>query len=328
MTEGPRDRALIIGCAGQDGSYLAEFLVGRGYAVLGVTRASSFAALANLQQDLDRLTIAQVDLLETARISDLMVQFQPTEIYNFASVSFGPDAWADPAKTAHLSTVALAGLLESIRRNAPSARLFQASSSWIFGRPSSSPQTEATPISPIEPYGAAKAYGNFLIRGFREKYGLFGCSGIFYNHESPRRPLRYVTRKISAAAAQIKLGLRTEIDLGDIDALRDWGYAKDYVEAAWLLLQADEPRDVVIATGELHSVREFAELAFARVALDWQTFVRHDDSLFRGSTDVANLVGDPSLAREVLGWRAKTSFHDLVNLMVDADLNAFSNGAG
>lgn len=320
MTGAVPRRAMVIGCAGQDGSYLAELLVGKGYDVLGVTRPSSDLELSNLGAVLDRISVARVDLVDTPQLADVLETFGPDEVYNFASVSFGPDAWTDPARTAELSTVALARLLDEIRLRTPDARFFQASSSWVFGRPAQSPQNEDTPFRPLEPYGAAKAFGNHLLHGFRERYGLHASSGIFFNHESPRRPQRFVTRKITSAAARISLGLVDEITLGDLDARRDWGFAGDYVEAAWLSLQQDTAQDFVIATGRLHSVRELVERAFERAGLDWTRHVRQDDSLVRRGGAVADLVGDATQAREVLGWAPTMSFESLVDLMVDSDL--------
>lgn len=319
---------MVIGCAGQDGSYLAELLVGRGYEVLGVTRPSSDAKLPNLSSVRDRVQVVRADLVDTPALADLLKTFAPDEIYNFASVSFGPDAWSDPARTAELSTVALARLLEEVRVRAPGAGFFQASSSWVFGRPSQSPQNEDTPFRPMEPYGAAKAFGNHLVGGFRDKYGLRATSGIFFNHESPRRGEQFVTRKITSAVARIKLGLDDAITLGDLDARRDWGFAGDYVQAAWLSLQQETPQDFVIATGRSHSVRELVERSFGRVGLDWEEHVRHDDSLVRRGGAVADLVGDATRAREVLGWAPATTFEQLVDLMVDSDLARYGAQAG
>lgn len=324
MTEGStRRRALIIGCSGQDGSYLAELLVQEHYDVMGVLRGHRDGNVPNLANVREDVRLAWSDLADTPQIAALIGQFQPHEIYNFASVSFGPDAWTDPALTAELSAVALARLLMAIQVEAPQARFFQASSAWVFGQPTEAPQNELTRFAPTEPYGAAKAYGNYLIDGYRRKYGLYGCSGIFFNHESPRRPTRFVTRKITTGAARIKHGLADELGLGDLETLRDWGYAKDYVRAAWLSLQQDDPGDFVIATGQLHSVREFAERAFARLDLDWRDFVRTDETLVRGkSGEVFNLVGDASLAYSELGWEPTIGFAELVDLMVDADMAA------
>lgn len=313
-------RALVLGCAGQDGSYLTELLVSRGYQVLGVTRHSSDPGLANLEAVRDEVEVARCDLADTAAIGELLSSYAPDEVYNFASVSFGPDAWADPARTAELSTVALARLLEELRERTPDVRFFQASSSWVFGRPTTSPQHEGTPMLPLEPYGAAKAFGTHLLRGYREKYGLRATSGIFFNHESPRRPERFVSRRITSAVARIERGLQDSVTLGDLSAQRDWGFAGDYVEAAWLSVQQDVAQDYVIATGRLHSVEELVERAFARVGRDWHRHVRIDESLVRSSGSVSDLVGDASRARTVLGWSPTTTFEELVDAMVDADL--------
>lgn len=317
-------RAVVVGAAGQDGSYLCEALIEDGYSVTGVVRSDPAGALPNLHAVRDRMTLVRADLADTAELERLLADVQPDQLYNVASVSFGPDAWADPVATTALGTVALAGLLEAVRRCPRPPRFFQASSAWVFGRPSVAPQNEATPIAPVEPYGAAKAFGNALIRAYRDRYDLFACSGIFFNHESPRRPERFVTRKVTRAAARVSLGLADGVTLGDLDAQRDWGYAADYVGAARAMLDAATPDDYVVATGKLHSVRELAELAFSHVGLDWQRHVRVDDGLGRGRGIVANLVGDASRARAELGWLPRTSFETLVRLMVDADLAELS----
>jgi GDPmannose 4,6-dehydratase len=312
----------VIGAAGQDGSYLSELLLGRGYDVVGVVRSKPEQYVENLETVRDRMTLIRADLLDTATLAEAMREYQPREIYNFAGVTFGPDAWSDPARTAELGTVALARLLEAVRSQVPAARFFQASSAWVFGRPEDAPQNERTRYQPLEPYGAAKAYGDFLVRGMRTRYGLFACSGILYNHESPRRAERFVTRKITSAAARIRAGSQHHLVLGDIEAQRDWSHARDVVEGIWLMMQQEEPADFVLASGILHSVREFVEAAFARVGLDWQDHVRYDDSLQRSNADVVNLVGDATAARTVLGWRPRVGFDELVASMVDADMAA------
>lgn len=317
-------RAVVIGAAGQDGSYLTELLVEKGYDVTGVIRRDPADRIPNLDGVRDRIALVQADLGDAPRLEKAIRDFKPDEIYNLASVSFGPDAWSDPVLTAELGTVALTALLETIRASPVPARFFQASSAWVFGQPEHSPQNEQTPYAPSEPYGAAKAFGDFLVRAYRARYGLFACSALFYNHESPRRPERFVTRKITRAAAAIKLGLESEVVLGDIDAARDWGYAKDFVAAVWAMLQADEPEDYVIATGEPHTVRELIELAFSHVGLDWEQYATFNPSLHRGGGQVANLVGDSSKLRKRLGWRPSVSFEELVRLMVDADLAELS----
>jgi GDPmannose 4,6-dehydratase len=318
-------RALVLGASGQDGSYLCELLVERGYEVAAVVRGSASGRLPNLDGVRDRIRLVQADLLtDLDRVAREIGELEPHEIYNFASISFGPDAWAKPLETARLGAFAVAGLLEAIRTGAAAARFFQASSAWVFGRPELTPQTERTPYAPVEPYGAAKAYGDYLIRAYRERYGLFACSGILYNHESPRRPSRFVTRKVTRAAAAIKLALERELVLGEIDVVRDWGYAKDFVEAASLILRASRPDDYVVATGEAHTVRELVELAFGVVELDWREYVRFDPELARREDRGADLVGDASAARERLGWAPSISFSDLVRLMVEADLGELS----
>lgn len=312
--------ALVIGAAGQDGSYMTDLLIEHGYRVAGIVRRDPADEIPNLEHIRDRVDLVQADLMDMATIERAIAAYEPAELYNFASVSFGPDAWSDPARTVELGSLAVAQLLEVIRRANPSPRYFQASSCWVFGQPRESPQTEQTRYAPVEPYGAAKALGDFLIRGYRARYDLFACSGIYYNHESPRRPDRFVTRKITKAAASIRSGSAAKLELGDLEAHRDWGYAKDYVKAAWLMLQANDPADYVIATGETHTVREFVELAFTAAGLEWERHVHVNPSLKRPKGEVANLVGDPSAARDELGWMPTVSFDRLVALMVNADL--------
>lgn len=326
MDDAPTKRALVIGASGQDGSYLSELLVARGYDVLGVVRRPVDAEHPNLSAVRDRVSLLQADLTDRPAIADAFAEFRPDEIYNFAAVTFGPDAWSDPARTAELGTVALAGMLEAARDHCPDARVFQSSSSWVFGHPETAPQNESTPLAPVEPYGAAKAFGNHLVAAYREHYGMFACSGIFFNHESPRRGERFVTRKITLGVARVKLGLADELVLGDLEARRDWSFAGDFVEAVWLMLQQDRPDDYVLARGELRSVREFVEAAFSRVGLDWREHVRVDRSFQRSGGQVVDLVGDSSLAAQRLDWRPKTDFGELVAMMVDADLAALGEG--
>jgi GDPmannose 4,6-dehydratase len=316
-------RALVLGAAGQDGSYLCELLLEQGYEVTGVVRRAS-PELPNLDGVRDQIRLVESDVADGGRVEQEIRETEPSEIYNFASVSFGPDVWSDPIRTARLGTVAVCRLLEAIRASSVRPRFFQASSAWVFGRPEHAPQTEQTPYDPVEPYGAAKAYADFLIRAYRDRHGIFGCSAVFYNHESPRRSDRFVTRKITRTAAAIKLGRERELVLGEIDARRDWGYARDFVAAAWLMLQAEQPDDYVVATGEAHTVREFAEIAFGLLDLDWREHVRVDQGLMRGSDQVANLVGDATAARERLGWTPSVTFPELVELMVTADLKELS----
>jgi len=316
--------ALVIGAAGQDGSYLTELLLGQGYAVVGVVRGGEATRLTNLEHVLDSIRLVTADLADTDTIIDAVATYEPDELYNFASVSFGPDAWDDPVRTVELGGLAIARLLEGLRSLRAAPRFFQASSSWVFGRPTRSPQNEQTPYAPVEPYGAAKALGDFLIRGYRERHDLFACSGLFYNHESPRRPERFVTRKITRAAASIALGLSNQLVLGDVEARRDWGFAADYALAAWLMLQADEPADFVVATGRPRTVRQFAEAAFEAAGLELERHLVLDPSLSRARGQVADLVGDSSAARSALGWSPTVAFDELVRLMVDSDLSSLS----
>ncbi|KRE57152.1 GDP-mannose 4,6-dehydratase [Phycicoccus sp. Soil748] len=320
-TASPR-RAMVLGCAGQDGSYLAEQLVGRGYDVVGVVRGTTNAHLAAVA---DRVALHRIDVRDTGALDALVTQHRPDELYNCAAVSFGPDAWADPAATAQVGAVALVGLLDIIRDHSPTTRVFHSSSSWVFGQAEVSPQDEQTPYRASDPYGATKAYGDFLLRAYREKFGLFLVSGILFNHESPRRSPRFVTRKITAAAARIAAGSDEVLQLGDVSARRDWGYAADYMDCAWRALQVDEPRDYVIGTGILHSVAEVLEAAFDRVGRRWQDHVRFDQGLVRSTADVPDLVADPSRAQRDLGWEPTVGFHELIDLMVDADVRALAS---
>jgi GDPmannose 4,6-dehydratase len=316
--------ALVIGAAGQDGSYISELLLEHGYHVVGVVRRDAGGEPRNLEHVLDRIELVIADLADTDTIIDTVATYEPDELYNFASVSFGPDAWDDPVRTVELGGLAIARLLEGLRTVPATPRFFQASSSWVFGRPTLSPQNEQTPYAPVEPYGAAKALGDFLIRGYRERHDLFACSGLFYNHESPRRPERFVTRKITKTAASIALGLSDRLVLGDVEARRDWGFAPEYARAAWLMLQADAPADFVVATGQTHTVRQFADAAFRAAGLELERHLVLDPSLGRATGQVANLVGDASAARSALGWSPTVDFGELVRLMVDADLGSLS----
>jgi GDPmannose 4,6-dehydratase len=318
-------RALITGITGQDGSYLAELLLDKGYEVCGLVRRSSsenFARIAHLQ---DRITLLQADLLDQLSLIDTLEKIEPDEVYNLAAMSFVPISWQQPVLTAEFDAVGVTRMLEAVRLVDRRIRFYQASSSEMFGQVREAPQTEATPFHPRSPYGVAKVYGHFITVNYRESYGLFACSGILFNHESPRRGREFVTRKISDGVARIKAGLTHELPLGNLDAQRDWGFAGDYVRAMWLMLQQPEPGDYVVATGERHSVREFTELAFAHAGLDWRQHVREDPAL-RRPADVEELVGDASKARRVLGWRPTVSFDELVRLMVDADLAARRRG--
>ena len=312
-------RALITGVGGQDGSLLAEALLDRGYEVYGVAHREP-DAYANLDAVQGRIEVVKADLLDGAALRAALERARPDEVYNFASPSFVPQSWDAPVETAEFAAVGVTSLLEAVRAVAPQARVYQASSSEIFGTPRESPQTEDTPLHPVTPYGVAKAYGHLILGSYRARYGLHLSSGILYNHESPRRPPSFLPRKVALGAASIALGLETELTLGDLSARRDWGYAGDYVHAMWLMLQQDEPGDYVIATGESHSVQDLVELAFAHVGLDWREHVRVDQALVRGKAEVHDLVGDASRARSVLDWRPEVDFKRLVELLVDADL--------
>jgi GDPmannose 4,6-dehydratase len=313
-------RALITGIGGQDGSLLAEFLLKRDYEVFGIVRRPASDAHENLERIQHRVELFQADLLDQESLVEVLRRCRSHEVYNLASVSFVPTSWKEPVLTANYAAVGVTSMLEAIRLVDPTIRFYQASSSEIFGVPIESPQNEHTPLRPHTPYGVAKAYAHFITRAYRLNYGIYACSGILYNHESPRRPLEFVPRKIARAAAAISLGMQNELMLGDLDARRDWGSARDYVEAMWLMLQQDSAYDYVIATGVSHSVGELAELAFDHVGLNWSDHVRIDPALTRGSAELHNLVGDASKAKGELGWTPTTSFDELVGALVDADL--------
>ena len=312
-------RALITGIGGQDGSYLAELLLEHGYAVSGLVRPGA-AEYPNLQPVRDRIELLEGDLLDQRSLAGALETARPGEVYNLASPSFVPASWERPVLTAEFAAFGATSLLEAIRAVDPSIRFYQASSSEIFGEPSESPQTEETALKPVTPYGVAKAYAHFIVSSYRRQYGLFACSGILYNHESPRRPLEFLPRKVAHGAAAISLGLQSELVLGDLDARRDWGYAGDYVRAMWLMLQKDEPADYVVASGESHSVRELAQSAFAHVGLDWHEHVRVDPALQRGPAELHRLVGNAARAHDRLGWQPELGFEQLARLLVDADL--------
>ncbi|MEO8603832.1 MAG: GDP-mannose 4,6-dehydratase [bacterium] len=318
-------RALITGVTGQDGSYLADLLLGEGYEVTGVVRRSSTENFARIEHVRERLALVQADLLDQLSLIDVLERVQPDEVYNLAAMSFVPTSWQQPVLTAEFDAVGVTRLLEAIRLVNRRIRFYQASSSEMFGKVREVPQTETTPFHPRSPYGVAKVYGHHITVNYRESYGLFACSGMLFNHESPRRGREFVTRKISDGVARIKHGRADHLALGNLDAERDWGFAGDYVRAMWRMLQQPEPDDYVVATGEQHSVREFASLAFARAGLDWQKFVREDSSL-RRPAEVDQLVGDASRARTVLGWVPSVDFTGLVHMMVDADLAAAARG--
>jgi GDPmannose 4,6-dehydratase len=313
-------RALITGIGGQDGSLLAELLVEEGYEVFGIVRRTPSEPHANLEAIRSRIELIQADLLDQLSLVDALKTCQPHEVYNLAAPSFVPMSWRQPVLTAEFAAVGATAMLEAIRLVVPETRFYQASSSEIFGEPREVPQTENTPLSPLTPYGVAKAYAHFITRSYRARYDLHASSGILYNHESPRRPLDFVTRKIAHAAASIRLGLQGELWLGNLEAQRDWGYAADYVRAMWLMLQQDEADDYVIATGDSHSVLELVTCAFEHVGLDWHEYVQIDESLQRGKAELHHLVGDARKARDRLGWSPTVSFEELVRLLVDADV--------
>jgi GDPmannose 4,6-dehydratase len=311
-------RALITGITGQDGSHLAELLLDKGYEVHGMVRRSSTERVERIEHLRDRITLHQADLLDQRSLVDAMRAANPSEIYNLAAMSFVAVSWIQPTLTAEFTGVGVTRMLEAMREVCPEARFYQASSSEMFGKVRQVPQNEATPFYPRSPYGVAKAYGHFITVNYRESYGLHATSGILFNHEGPRRGLEFVTRKITWHAAAIKLGLADMLRLGNLEAERDWGYAKDYVEAMWLMLQRDDPQDYVIATGKAHSVRDCLEIAFDHAGIKIDEYVAIDDSLKRPA-EVDHLVGDASKAKRELGWGPRTSFEQLIRLMVDAD---------
>jgi GDPmannose 4,6-dehydratase len=319
-------RALITGITGQDGSYLAELLLEKDYEVFGMTRRASTENVERIGHLVDRIALIQGDLLDPHSLVSALRTSEPHEVYNLAAQSFVPTSWNQPVLTAEFTGVGVTRMLEAIRTVDPDIRFYQASSSEMFGKVREVPQTEKTPFHPRSPYGVAKAYGHYITVNYRESFGLFAVSGILFNHESPRRGLEFSTRKISDGVARIKLGLADELVLGNLDAERDWGFAADYVEAMWQMLKQDEPADYVVATGETHSIREFADLAFGYVGLDWQQYVKTDPQFLRPA-EVDQLVGDSSKARKELGWEPKHSFRDLVEMMVDADLVRLSTAA-
>jgi GDPmannose 4,6-dehydratase len=309
---------LITGITGQDGSYLAELLLEQGYEVHGMVRRSSTEKFDRIEHLRDRITLHQADLLDHRSLVDALRQARPDEVYNLAAMSFVAVSWIQPTLTAEFTGVGVTRMLEALREVCPEARFYQASSSEMFGKVLETPQKESTPFYPRSPYGVAKAYGHFITVNYRESYDLFACCGILFNHESPRRGLEFVTRKITWHAAAIAAGKASELRLGNLDARRDWGYAKDYVVAMWRMLQQDSPEDYVIATGETHTVRRCVEIAFDQVGLDWQQYVVIDDA-FKRPAEVDLLVGDSTKAAEKLDWRPSTDFETLIRLMVDAD---------
>ena len=311
--------ALITGITGQDGSYLAELLLEKGYRVVGMTRRSSVGTNERISHILDRISLIQGDLLDQASLVAALRDSQPQEVYNLAAQSFVPTSWNQPVLTGEFTALGVTRLLEALRQVDPQIRFYQASSSEMFGKVRQVPQDETTPFHPRSPYGVAKVYGHYITVNYRESYGVHAVSGILFNHESPRRGIEFVTRKITDHVARIKLGLTDQLRLGNLDAERDWGYAGDYVRAMWLMLQQDEPRDYVIATGEAHTVREFCEVAFGHVDLDYQQYVVLDEDLLRPA-EVDQLRGNARRARDELGWRPEVDFRTLVGMMVDADV--------
>jgi GDPmannose 4,6-dehydratase len=311
---------LITGITGQDGSYLAELLLEQGYEVAGVVRRTSAPNLTRVEHLLDRITLHPADLLDQLSLIRVIERAQPDELYNLAAMSFVPASWDQPMLTGEFNSQGVTRILDAIRTVNPAIRLYQASSSEMFGKVREVPQTELTPFYPRSPYGVSKVFGHYITVNYRESYGLFACSGILFNHESPRRGLEFVTRKVSDGVARIKLGLSDSLSLGNLDACRDWGFAGDYVRAMWLMLQQDQPDDYVIATGVAHSVRDLVEAAFGHAGLDWQKHVRVDPALIRPA-EVDHLIGDSSKARRVLGWQPTVDFQGLIEMMVEADLS-------
>jgi GDPmannose 4,6-dehydratase len=317
-------RALITGITGQDGSYLADFLLTKGYEVHGMVRRSSTENFERINHLRNQVTLHQADLLDQLSIIELIKNIKPHEVYNLAAQSFVPTSWVQPVLTGEFTALGVTRVLEALRLVDRKIRFYQASSSEMFGQVQETPQTEKTPYWPRSPYGVAKVYGHWITVNYRESYDLFACSGILFNHESPRRGKEFVTRKISHAVASIKLGLQKELRLGNIDAKRDWGYAGDYVRAMWMMLQQKTADDFVIATGENHTVREYLEIAFGHVGMSWKKHVVIDPALIRPA-EVNTLLGNPAKARRKLGWKPQVSFRELVHMMVDADLKKLSH---
>ena len=318
-------RALITGITGQDGSYLAELLLSKGYEVHGMVRRSSEEKFERITHIRSQLTLHQGDLLDQYSLTSVLSKVEPHEVYNLAAQSFVPTSWNQPVLTGEFTALGVTKVLEAIRHTAPKTRFYQASSSEMFGRVRETPQTEGTPFYPRSPYGVAKAYGHFITVNYRESFDLFAVSGILFNHESPRRGLEFVTRKVTDGVARIRLGVADKLRLGNLDARRDWGFAGDYVDAMWRMLQTTEPKDYVVASGETHTVRELCEIAFARADLDWQKHVVVDPEFLRPA-EVDLLMGDPAMARGELSWEPKVGFKQLIEMMVDADLERLRSG--
>ena len=317
--------ALVTGITGQDGSYLAEFLLSKGYRVIGMVRRSSTINFDRIKHIQNEVEIAQGDLLDQMSIVDILREYRPAEVYNLAAQSFVPTSFKQPVLTGEFTALGVTRMLEAIRTTDPLIRFYQASSSEMFGKVVETPQRETTPFYPRSPYGVAKVYGHWITVNYRESYNLFACSGILFNHESPRRGLEFVTHKVTHGVAKIKLGLTKELHLGNLEARRDWGYAGDYVQAMWLMLQQNEPADYVVATGETHSVRELCEVAFGHAGLDWRAHVIQDQKYFRPA-EVDLLVGDATKAGQVLGWEPSVKFKGLIDMMVDEDIKAIREG--
>lgn len=319
-------RVLITGITGQDGSYMADFLLEKGYEVYGLVRRSSLEKYDRIESIVDRIKFVEGDLTDQGSLDAAIKEIQPDEVYNLAAQSFVPVSWNQPVLTADVTGLGVLRMVEAIRKHCPNAKYLQASSSEMFGKVKEKPQTEKTPFHPRSPYGVAKVFGHHITVNYRESYGLFACSSICFNHESPRRGAEFVTRKVTQHAARIKLGLADRLKMGNLDAQRDWGYAGDYIWAMWLMLQQPTPDDFVIATGETHSINELLDVAFSYVGLDWKKYVEIDPKLVRPA-EVDYLCGDAGKARRVLGWKPKVNFRQLVEMMVEADLNVLNSSA-
>jgi len=320
-----KKRALVTGVTGQDGSYMAEFLLEQDYEVLGMVRRSSTVNFQRIEHIQDKIDLVSGDLMDQISLINIISDYRPQEVYNLAAQSFVPTSWQQPVLTGDVTGLGVTRMLDAIRQVDPDIRYYQASSSEMFGKVREVPQNEETPFYPRSPYGVAKVYGHWITVNYRESYDMFACSGICFNHESPRRGHEFVTRKVARTAARIKRGLETELRMGNLDAQRDWGYAPDYVRGMWMMLQQDQPEDFVLATGRTHSVERLVELAFAAVDLDWHEYVVQDPRFMRPA-EVDLLVGDPGKAREKMGWEATTSFEELIQIMVDAELEMIDSG--